>query len=107
MLSAFQSNAFQSNAFQIERNGIVPVTPTDTHDWATIDRHRKKLKHQAKLAEDRLYQKKPTITIDLPNEQRQAITNAISAEEVTKIMEQVRMKRILDDDDEALIWLFQ
>jgi hypothetical protein len=109
-LSAFQIGSFQSNAFQIQTGSVVPPIPTDTHDGWTIKRHQEKLKHQSKLNEERLYKnsfQRPTLTIDLPEETKIAIAAAVNPLEVTNLLEQVRMRKLLDDDEEALTWLLQ
>lgn len=116
MATAFQSNAFQNNAFQI----IISPVVRDTHDGANdhyIKKHRERLKKQAKLAEEAIYRnvhKENVLPIDVI-EEKEAQERPIltlkepppSAYKMAKMPLADPMQWLLDDDEEAILWLLQ
>lgn len=96
MATAFQSSAFQNNAFQID---VINLT-IDTHDGAR--RHYERLKRQATFA-DKINLRKPTLDIDVPG-----IKNELARATLTlggPVHDHA--KWLLEDDEEAIVWLLQ
>ncbi len=94
----------------------VSTTVIDTHDGA--EWHRRK-KHQAKLAEEAIYRKAPRAKLTLKNPLRidetkpkvetvsREITVAPFIYEIGRMPLANPDQWLLDDDEEAIIWLLQ
>lgn len=109
MAAAFQQSGFQNNAFQI---GATPAPLIDTHDGATIKKHRERLKKQSALAHDAIYripEKRPVLKLaadvlpDIPKIE----TPGFSAADVEKFIAEIELAKQIQDDEEAIIWLLQ
>lgn len=111
MSGIFNSSVFNNQVFN---TGVAAVV--DTHDGA--EWHRRK-KHQAKLAEDAIYRNapRPKLKLKTPLEidqiklkeppQLREITVAPFIYEIGRMPLANPDQWLLDDDEEAILWLLQ